>query len=341
MRSASGEPIALSAEHNIGFGDLFDALTPYFPEIIPEEDADEEANIYADEAGLDALEGRDDFDFVEALPPEDEEKPIKLAIVGRPNAGKSTLLNALVGYERSMTGPEAGITRDAIAVQWAWKDRAIRLVDTAGMRKKGKIYNVIEKMAVDDTLRAIRLAQVVVLVLDAATMLEKQDLLIAEHVLNEGRALIICVNKWDTVDDRAMALKKLEDRMQASLSQVPGVPVIALSALRGSNLPKLMNAVLEIYGIWNSRAKTGRLNRWLASMESQHPAPMVHGRPNRLRYITQIKTRPPTFAIWVSKPTELPETYKRYLIGGLREICDIHGVPVRLLVRASKNPYVD
>jgi GTP-binding protein len=228
-----GTPIPLSAEHNIGFGDLFDALKPLFPEDAVVEEEEKEYDILADEEGLDALEGRDDFDFAANLPEEDEEKPIKLAIVGRPNVGKSTLMNAILGHERVMTGPEAGITRDAIAVQWQFGGRKIRLVDTAGMRKKGKIYNSIEKMAVEDTLRAIRLAQVVVLVLDANDMLEKQDLLIAEHILNEGRALIIVVNKWDTVDDKAMALVKLEDRMESSLAQVRVFPVSALSALHG------------------------------------------------------------------------------------------------------------
>ncbi len=334
-----GDPIPMSAEHNEGLGDLFDALKPYFPEETESEAEEDDASI--DEQGLDALEGMEDYDFTGGQDDKAEEKPVKLAIVGRPNVGKSTLMNTILGHERVMTGPEAGITRDAIAVQWEYKGRKIRLVDTAGMRKKGKIYDAIEKMAVDDTLRAIRLAQVVVLVLDAETMLEKQDLLIAEHILDEGRALIIAVNKWDLPEDRAMALKKLEDRMEASLAQIRGVPVITLSALRGANIPKLMDAVLNIFTVWNSRVKTGRLNRWLAGMESQHPAPLSNGRPNRLRYITQVKTRPPTFAVWVSKPKDLPETYKRYLINGLREVCDLQGIPVRLLVRTSKNPYTD
>ncbi len=336
-----GTPIPMSAEHNQGLDDLYDALKPHFPKSDAEQAEEDGEGFFSDEDGLDAIEGVEDYDFTAGKGDDSAEKPVKLAIVGRPNVGKSTLLNAIVGHERVMTGPEAGITRDAIAVQWDYKGRRVRLVDTAGMRKKGKIFNPIEKMAVDDTLRAIRLAQVVILVLDAEVMLEKQDLLIAEHILNEGRALIIAVNKWDLVDDKAMALKKLEDRMESSLAQVPGVPIVSLSALRGSNIPKLMDAVLNIFSVWNQRASTGRMNRWLAGMESQHPAPLVNGRPNRLRYITQIKTRPPTFAVWVSKPQDLPETYKRYLINGLRDMCDLHGIPVRLLVRTSKNPFTD
>lgn len=335
-----GDPIAMSAEHGIGFDDLYHAVKDYLPEDDAFADDDDDGSAGVDVDDLDALEGDAEFDFA-ALPEEEdiEVKPIKLAIVGRPNVGKSTLLNKIVGHERVMTGPEAGITRDAIAVQWQFEGRPFRLVDTAGLRKKAKIYNSIEKMATTDTLRAIRLAQVVVLVLDATQGMEKQDLLIAQHVIEEGRALIIAVNKWDAVDDRAKALAQIEDRLEASLAQIRNVPILTLSAIRGSNIPKLMNMAMQTFALWNSRVSTGKLNRWIAGMESQHPAPLVQGRPNRLRYITQIKTRPPTFAMWVSRPDAIPETYKRYIINGLRTDFDIKGVPIRLLVRTSKNPY--
>ena len=338
-----GDPIPLSAEHGEGLDDLHDALKPHFDDIREQEDADEAddwTGATEDFGGLDEIEGQEDYDFAASIQ-EDDERPIKLAIVGRPNVGKSTLVNAIIGHERMMTGPEAGITRDAIAVQWMYQDRKIRLVDTAGMRKKGKIFDAIEKMAVHDTLRAIRLAQVVVLVLDGNMTMDKQDLLIAEHIMDEGRALVIAINKWDSVENKIEARKVIDDRILASLAQVREIPVVTLSALRGANLPRLMDAVLSVYGLWQGRVGTGKLNRWLAGMESQHPAPLVAGRPNRLRYITQIKNRPPTFAVWVSRPNDLPETYKRYLINGLRETFGLVGIPVRLLVRTSKNPYTD
>jgi GTP-binding protein len=264
-----------------------------------------------------------------------------LAIVGRPNVGKSTLLNAIVGDERVMTGPEAGITRDAIAVQWEYEGHKFRLVDTAGMRKRARVTDRIEKMAVEDTLRAIRLAQIVVLVVDANTMLEKQDLQIAEHIVNEGRALVIAVNKWDTVADRQIKQQELRDFVEHSLAQVRDVPIVTISAINGRNIDRLMDEALRIYDVWNIRTGTARMNRWLAAMESQNPPPMGNGRPNRLKYMTQIKSRPPTFALWVSQPDELPDTYRRYIINGIRRDFNIPGVPVRLLVRASKNPYTN
>lgn len=344
-RLGLGDPIPMSAAHGQGFDDLYQALRPLMdeknPEIEMEEDESED-DLWDDAAdgSLDAVEGDEDFVFTD-IQEDIEEKPIKLAIVGRPNVGKSTLLNVLIGQERVMTGPEAGLTRDAIAVQWEYEGRKIRLVDTAGLRKKGKIADGIEKMANQDTLRAIRLAQVVILVLDAEQGMEKQDLLIAQHVLDEGRALIIAVNKWDMPEDRAVALQKIQDRLQASLAQVPDIPLVTMSALHGTQIPRLMRSVLETFSMWNRRTPTGRMNRWIAGMESQHPAPLVNGRPNRLRYITQIKTRPPTFALWVSRPDELPDTYRRYLINGLRNDFGIKGVPIRLVLRTSKNPYVD
>lgn len=341
-RLGLGDPVMMSAEHGVGMDDLYHALRPHMPEDDDEDDEDDDGGLAWNDADLDAIEGREDFDFAAGLPDlEEEEKPIKLAIVGRPNVGKSTLLNAIVGSERVMTGAEAGTTRDAIAVRWTYEGRKMRLVDTAGMRKKARIHDRIERMAVEDSLRAIRLAQVVVLVLDGNKPMEKQDLLIAQHVLDEGRALLVAINKWDAVKDKVAARKLIDDRLTASLAQVPNVPVVTLSALHGANLDRLMGAVLDVFKLWNARVPTARLNRWLGMMESRHPAPMQQGRPNRLKYITQIKARPPTFALWMSRPGDLPDTYKRYLVNGLREEYDINGIPVRLLVRASKNPYTD
>jgi GTPase len=334
-RLGFGEPLIISAEHNIGMEDIYHALEAYFPEESPlaEENLDRE-----DFDNLDDIEGLEDYEFKQEE--DDPENPLKVAIVGRPNVGKSTLLNALVKDERVMTGPEAGITRDAIAVDWTYEDRPFRLVDTAGMRKKARVQDAIEKMSVEDSLRAIRLAQVVILVIDANTGLEKQDLQIGEHVINEGRALVIAINKWDAAKDRKETLEELAHKLEHSLGQVRDIPFITISALNGNNLDGLMKKVLETYAIWNKRIHTGRLNRWLAAMESRNPAPMVQGRPNRLKYITQIKTRPPTFALWAAREAGLPESYKRYIVNGLREDYGLPGVPVRLLVRKSKNPFV-
>ncbi len=338
MRLGFGDPIVLSAEHGIGMHELYQALDPYFPEE-EEEAIEEEEATDIDEAALDALEGDLDYELVDE--PEEENKPIKIAIVGRPNVGKSTLLNALVKDNRVMTGPEAGITRDAIAVDWDYKDTKIKLVDTAGMRKKARVDNNIEQMSVEDTLRAIRLAQIVILVVDANTPLEKQDLQIADHVLKEGRALILAVNKWDIAKDREDLLDAVQYKLDTGLAQVKKLPFVTISAKNGRNLNLLMDRVLITYGIWNRRVKTAKLNRWLAARESQNPAPLIEGRPNRLKYIAQINTRPPTFALWVSQSQELPATYRRYIANALREDFDLPGVPVRLLIRRSKNPFSD
>ncbi len=318
-------------------------MEAHFPEEDIEEDDDSEHEIILTDAALDEIEGLEDFDFMAgkaAEEPDQTPKSIKIAIVGRPNVGKSTLLNALVGEQRSMTGPEAGITRDAITVQWEYKDVPMRLVDTAGMRKKASIVNNIEKMAVDDSLRAIRLAQVVVLVLDANLGMEKQDQTIADLVIREGRALVVALNKWDLIENKEEYLKAFREDIAHDLGQVPHIPFVTLSAIRGANVNRVLDVVLETYAIWNKRVKTAMMNRWLAGMESQNPPPLVGGRTNRLRYITQIKGRPPTFALWVSYPNELTDSYKRYLMNGLRRDFDMPGVPIRLLVRTSKNPYV-
>lgn len=339
-----GEPIAISSAHGEGMEDLYHAFSPHFEEQ-PSDESDEGDKNFApagfDFDQLDAAEGDEARDFLGAAPTGEEEKFIKIAIAGRPNVGKSTLLNALLEDNRVMTSPEAGTTRDAIAVDWEYGGKKIRLVDTAGLRKKARVTDNIEKMAVEDTLRAVRLAQIVILVVDANTPFEKQDLQIADHVLDEGRAMVIAVNKWDTIKDKNELMEEIHYKLGHSLAQVRDVPVVPISALKGKNLPEMMSAVLKIYETWNIRTSTAKLNRWLRSMESRVAPPMYEGRSNRLKYMAQINVRPPTFAVWVSKPAALPDGYKRYLMNGLRDDFDMPGVPIRLMLRASKNPYVD
>lgn len=322
-----GNPIEMSAEHNIGMPDLEEALEKY----VVDDTVDG-----VEEEILVNIEITDDGEEVE-----EEVRPIHLAIIGRPNVGKSTLLNALVGEDRSMTGAEPGITRDAVTVPWEFEGQKYRLVDTAGMRKKARIDNKLEKMSLDDTFRAIRLSHVVVLVLDGNAILDKQDLSIARMVTNEGRALVVCVNKWDAVEDKQEALLVLKERLQQSMPQVKNVPFVTISALYEKNLPKLMRAVHDVYDVWNRRVSTGKLNRWLEGMVSAHPPPLVSGRPNSLKYMTQAKARPPTFAVFASKPNDIADSYKRYLVNALREDFNMPGVPIRIAFKSSKNPYVD
>ncbi|HUN45296.1 MAG TPA: ribosome biogenesis GTPase Der [Stellaceae bacterium] len=309
-----GDPIPISAEHNEGMSDLYDALRPH-----------------VDRAESEAAE--------DAAP--ETEKPLQLAIVGRPNVGKSTLVNRLIGEERLLTGPEAGITRDAIAVEWRWKGRPVRLIDTAGMRKRPKVEGKLEKLSVGETLRAIRFAEAVVLVLDAEAMLERQDLTIARMVEEEGRALVIAVNKWDLIEDKPKALEKLRDRLQISLPQLQGLAVVTLSARTGRGIDKLMPAVFAAHEAWNRRIATPVLNRWLEAAQARHPPPLVDGRRLRIRYMTQANTRPPTFALFASKPGELPATYRGYLVNLMREEFDLPGVPIRMMLRGGKNPYAE
>ncbi len=331
-----GEPVVISAEHKTGFEDLYHALAPHFYE---EEDEleDNDDNYSGEFANLDDIEGLEEYILTQEE--DDPAKPIKIAIVGRPNVGKSTLLNAIVQEHRVMTGPEAGITRDAIAVDWEYEGRKFKLVDTAGLRKKSRISDGIEKMSTEDSLRAIRLAQIVILVVDGNAFLEKQDLQIAEHIINEGRALVIAVNKWDSVKDRSEVLDDIKHKISTSLAQIKDIRFATISAINGKNIDKLFYKALQSYETWNKRVSTGALNRWLGGMETRNPAPLVSGKHNRLKYIAQIKTRPPTFAMWVSRPKELPDSYRRYIVNGLRKDFDIPSVPIRLLVRASKNPY--
>ncbi|NKB58942.1 MAG: ribosome biogenesis GTPase Der [Alphaproteobacteria bacterium] len=302
-----GDPVAISAEHGEGLGSLFEVLLPF-------QSSDDEDG----EAG---------------------DRPLQLAIVGRPNVGKSTLVNKLIGEDRLLTGPEAGITRDSIALDWQYKGRPLKLVDTAGLRRRARISEKIEKLSTADTMRSIRFAQVVVLLLDAADMLEKQDLTIARQTIEEGRALVVAANKWDMISEREAALRLLNDRLETSLPQVRGVPVVTMSALNGSNLDKLLNAVFSIYDIWDTRIETSKLNEWLGYMLEAHPPPLASGRRVRLRYMTQIKSRPPTFAIWTSRPDAVPESYLRYLSNGLRDDFGLVGIPLRLLLRKGRNPY--
>lgn len=334
-----GEPVPISAAHGHGIHDLYLSLQPHMPVLETERDEDDADFIDIDR--IDDLEGDETFDFAALVPDSVDEKPLKIAIVGRPNAGKSTLVNALLKDNRVMTGPEAGITRDAIAIDWSYKGRAIKLVDTAGLRRKTKVQDKIEKMAVEDTMRAIRLAQIVVMVVEPDSMFEKQDQQIASHVLDEGRALIIALNKWDLAKDKKETLDLLQYKLDTGLAQVKNLPVVTLSALNGRNLDGLMDAVLETYATWTKRISTSKMNRWLAARESQNPAPLVSGRANRLKYMTQINIRPPTFALWVSQAGELPDTYKRYIVNALRADFGLKGVPVRLLIRSSKNPFND
>ncbi|MCG5242130.1 ribosome biogenesis GTPase Der [Azospirillum doebereinerae] len=328
-----GDPIPLSAEHGEGMADLVEALLPY----APKEDDEAEVDAVAVEASDEGPVPIGDQPETEA----DRSKPIQIAIVGRPNVGKSTLLNSLVGEERVLTGPEAGMTRDAISVDWQWRDRRFKLVDTAGMRRRARVDEKVEKLAVADTLRVIRMANVVMLVVDAEAILDKQDLNIARMVISEGRSLVIVVNKWDIVEDRAMALRQVEDKLEAALGYIKGVKVVTISALKGHKLDTLLDAVVDTYTVWNRRIPTSQLNRWIEGVLDHHPPPLIEGRRVKIRYVTQVKSRPPTFALFVNKPLELPESYQRYLTGHLRDSFDLPGVPLRLLLRKGKNPFAD
>lgn len=264
---------------------------------------------------------------------------MQLAIVGRPNVGKSTLVNRLVGEERLLTGPEPGITRDAIAVEWQWQGRRVRLVDTAGLRRRARIEEKLERISAADTLRTIRFADTVVLVLDALEPFGRQDLTIANLVAEEGRALVLAANKWDAVADRAAALARLRDRVTASLAQLHGVLLVPVSGLTGYGVDALMKAVIAADAVWNKRLPTPVLNRWLAAIQERHPPPLVGPRRLRLRYMTQANTRPPTFALFASKPGELPDSYRRFLVNSLRQDFALPGTPIRLMVRKGANPY--
>ncbi len=307
-----GEPIAISAEHNEGLSDLYDALRVALPE--------------------------QTASAVEAEEPT-EAHPIRVAIVGRPNAGKSTLINRLIGEERLLTGPEAGITRDSIAVELAWEGRGFRLYDTAGLRRRSRVEEKLEKLSVADALNAVRFAEVVVVLLDVESAFEEQDQRIADLVEQEGRAIVIAVNKWDLKEKTAGAIGKLREQAEEKLTQLKGVPLVAVSGLTGEGLDRLMQAIIDAYGVWNKRIPTSALNRWFEHAISANPPPAVSGRSLRLNYITQAKSRPPSFVVFCTRADAVPAAYKRYLSNSLRETFDLPGTPIRLTLREKDNPF--
>jgi len=308
-RLGLGDPVPVSAEHGEGLAELYERLRPF-----------------ADARDADPI-------------PVGHDKPLQLAIVGRPNVGKSTLANRLIGEERLLTGPEAGITRDAIAVDWMWRGRPIRLVDTAGLRRRPRVEGKLEELSVGDALRAIRFAETVILVLDALQPFERQDLTIARLVGDEGRALVLAASKWDAVAEPPAVLKRLRERAQISLPQLQGVALVPVSGLTGLGLDAMMSAVCAAGEVWNRRVPTAELNRWLAAVQERHPPPLVAGRRLRLRYMTQVNTRPPSFALFASKPGDLPDSYRRYLTNALRWDFKLPGTPIRVMLRKGKNPY--
>lgn len=334
-----GEAIALSAEHGVGMSDLHAIVS-------------KAVDAAAERAEAAAAADEDFLPEVDVDLPEDdgstEEGPterwnpkryLNVAIIGRPNAGKSTLINRMVGEERLLTGPEAGITRDSILVPWEYEGRTINLVDTAGIRRKARVEGKLEKMAVGDSLRSLQYAEVVVLLLDAQIPFEKQDLALADLVEREGRALVIALNKWDTIEDKNAKLAELREECERLLPQLRGVPLVTISGLQGRNIDKLMDAIFAIERNWNSHVSTAKLNRWLGAMTESHPPPAVSGRRLKMRYMTQAKIRPPSFIVFATRPDSVPASYQRYLVNGLRESFGLQGTPIRLWLRGGKNPF--
>ncbi|MEE9313587.1 MAG: ribosome biogenesis GTPase Der [Rhizobiaceae bacterium] len=335
-----GEPVPLSAEHGDGMVDLRDALVKSVgedkafgkEEYVAPEDLDDDYDFNPE--AFEAIAEEDEVEHVY-----DDTRPLKICIVGRPNAGKSTLINQMLGQERMLTGPEAGITRDSVSVDWEWRGRNIKLFDTAGMRRKARVQEKLERLSVQDALRAIQYAEVVVIVFDATIPFEKQDLQIVDLIAREGRAPVIAFNKWDLIKDKQAVLKDLHEKTERLLPQLRGVQTVTLSGQTGKGLDRLMEAVIATDMIWNKRVSTARLNEWLSGVQSRHPAPAVAGRRIRFKYITQAKTRPPTFVSQCTRPEGLPASYERYLLNDLRATFDLPGVPLRLHLRKTDNPY--
>jgi GTP-binding protein len=329
------EPVAISAEHGEGLADLYDALRAALPAqtLGPRASRPDDWHERKNAGETPAVPGEGSM----ATPA--PEKPIRIAVVGRPNAGKSTLINRLLGEERLITGPEAGITRDAIAVPLAWHGRHFLVYDTAGLRRRSRVEGKLEKLSVADALEAIRFAEVVVLLIDATIAFEEQDLRIADLIEREGRALVLGINKWDLREAAPGAIAKLHGEADRLLAQVKGVPVVAVSGLTGAGLEHLMKAVTDIHALWNKRIPTNALNRWLDGVLAAHPPPAVSGRRLKLNYITQPKTRPPNFVLFCTRADAVPDSYRRYLVNALREAFGLPGVPIRLTLREKANPY--